>query len=62
MVRERELTFEVPNGEEFLPAFVRQAPFDVTRVSLTRPTLEDVFLRMTGRHLRSEGDGRWRGA
>ncbi|HET8760681.1 MAG TPA: ATP-binding cassette domain-containing protein, partial [Nitrospiria bacterium] len=46
-VRERELAFEVPNGEEFLPAFVRQAPFDVTRVSLTRPTLEDVFLRMT---------------
>jgi ABC-2 type transport system ATP-binding protein len=30
-VRERELTFEVPNGEEFLPAFVRQAPFDRVR-------------------------------
>lgn len=56
-VRERELSFEVPNGEEFLPAFVRQAPFDVTSVNLTRPTLEDVFLRKTGRHLRSEGDG-----
>jgi ABC-2 type transport system ATP-binding protein len=62
MVRERELVFEVPNGEEFLPAFIRQAPFDVTSVNLTRPTLEDVFLHKTGRHLRGEGDGARRGA
>ncbi|MFZ5861456.1 MAG: ATP-binding cassette domain-containing protein [Nitrospirota bacterium] len=57
MVRERELAFEVPNGDEFLPAFIKQATFDVTSVNLTRPTLEDVFLHKTGRHLRSEGDG-----
>ncbi len=62
MVRERELAFEVPNGEEFLPAFIKDAPFDVTSVNLTRPTLEDVFLHKTGRHLRSEGDGARRGA
>ena len=62
MVRERELAFEVPNGEEFLPGFIRQVPFDVTSVSLTRPTLEDVFLHKTGRYLRGEGDGARRGA
>jgi ABC-2 type transport system ATP-binding protein len=61
-VRERELAFEVPNGEEFLPTFIKQAPFEVTSVNLTRPTLEDVFLHKTGRHLRSEGDGSRRGA
>jgi ABC-2 type transport system ATP-binding protein len=62
MVRERDLAFEVPDGEEFLPGFIRHAPFDITSVSLTRPTLEDVFLHKTGRHLRGEGDGTRRGA
>lgn len=57
-VRERELVFEVQNGEEFLPQFVRQAPFDILTINLTRPTLEDVFLRKTGRALRGEGDPR----
>jgi len=55
-VRDRELVFEVQNGEEFLPSFVRRAPFDILTINLTRPTLEDVFLRMTGRTLREEGD------
>ena len=55
-VRGRELVFEVQNGEEFLPSFVRRAPFDILTINLTRPTLEDVFLGMTGRTLREEGD------
>jgi hypothetical protein len=41
---------------------VKQAPFDIISVNLTRPTLEDVFLRKTGRHLRSEGDNARRSA
>ena len=56
--REREVLFEVPNGEEFLPSFIRHSPFDILTISFTRPTLEDVFLRMTGRTLRSEGETR----
>ncbi len=55
-VRDRELVFEVQNGEEFLPGFVKHAPFDILTINLTRPTLEDVFLRMTGRTLRGEGE------
>jgi ABC-2 type transport system ATP-binding protein len=55
-VRGREVVFEVQNGEAFLPAFVKEAPFDMLTINLTRPTLEDVFLRMTGRTLRGEGD------
>jgi ABC-2 type transport system ATP-binding protein len=55
-VRDRELAFEVQNGEEFLPGFVKHAPFDILTINLTRPTLEDVFLRMTGRTLRGEGE------
>ena len=55
-VRGREVVFEVQNGEAFLPSFVKQAPFEMLTINLTRPTLEDVFLRMTGRTLRGEGD------
>lgn len=49
-----QLTFEVPNGEEFIPAFIKGFSTDILHVSLRRPTLEDVFLKLTGRELRDE--------
>lgn len=50
----RGLSFEMPGGAEFLPNFIRQAGFPITSVSVKRPTLEDVFLKLTGRQLREE--------
>ncbi len=45
----------VERGEETLPAILRlmdNAGLQVSKVSLARPTLDDVFLRQTGRSLR----------
>ncbi len=49
-----ELTFEVPSGEKFLPAFLKEFATKVLSVSLRRPSLDDVFLKLTGRDMRPE--------
>ena len=49
-----ELTFEVPNGEEFLPRFIKEFGIKILSISLRRPSLEDVFLKLTGREIRHE--------
>jgi ABC-2 type transport system ATP-binding protein len=49
------LTFEVANGEEFLPNFLREFGIEILSVSLRRPSLDDVFLKLTGREMREEG-------
>jgi ABC-2 type transport system ATP-binding protein len=50
-----QLTFEVSNGEKFLPTFIREFGTKIISISLRRPTLEDVFLKLTGREIREEG-------
>lgn len=51
-----QFSFEVQNGEEFLPGFVKDFGPQILSISLRRPTLEDVFLKLTGREIReSEG-------
>lgn len=49
-----ELTFEVPSGEEFLPEFIREFGVKILSINLRRPSLEDVFLKLTGREIRQE--------
>jgi len=49
-----QLTFEVPNGERFIPTFIKGFNTDILNISLRRPTLDDVFLKLTGRQLRDE--------
>jgi len=49
-----DLTFEVEGGEEFLPPFLREFSTRILSVSLRRPSLDDVFLKLTGRELRRE--------
>ena len=48
------LTFEVVRGEEFLPVFIKELSTKILSVSLHRPSLEDVFLKLTGRQIRPE--------
>jgi ABC-2 type transport system ATP-binding protein len=48
------LNFEVANGEEFLPVFLKEFGTQILSVSLRRPSLEDVFLKLTGREIRTE--------
>jgi ABC-2 type transport system ATP-binding protein len=49
------LRVEVPDGAGFVPRLVRELPVEVTSVSLRRPSLDDVFLKLTGRAMREEG-------
>ena len=48
------LTFEVTRGEEFLPVFLKEFGTKILSVSLRRPSLDDVFLKLTGREVREE--------
>ena len=48
------LCFEVANGEEFLPIFIREFSTKILGVSLRRPSLDDAFLKLTGREIREE--------
>jgi ABC-2 type transport system ATP-binding protein len=51
---EDQLTFAVANGDEFLPVFIKEFGTKIISVSLRRPTLEDVFIKLTGREIREE--------
>ena len=46
--------FSVPKGEEFLPEFVRNFKGELLSINVRRPTLDDVFLSLTGRDIRDE--------
>ncbi len=46
------MSFHVPSGEEFLPAFIRSFGPTLTSISVRRPTLEDVFIDLTGHEIR----------
>jgi len=48
------VSFTVPHGEEFLPGFVTGFPLRLLSIGLRRPTLEDVFLKLTGRTIREQ--------
>ena len=48
------LTFAVDNGEEFLPDFIKGLGTKILSVNLRRPSLDDVFLKLTGREIRDE--------
>ena len=49
------LRLEVPDGAAFLPRLVRELSVPVQTVALSRPSLDDVFLKLTGHAIRSEG-------
>ena len=42
------LRMERPRGHEFVPAIIEAFPGDVDGISVSRPTLDDVFVRHTG--------------
>jgi ABC-2 type transport system ATP-binding protein len=48
------LHFEVANGAAFVPGLLRELSVAVRTVSVRPPTLEDVFLKMTGREIRDD--------
>lgn len=53
-----ELSLQVENGERFMPILIKTLETKINMVSLRKPTLEDVFLNLTGRKIRDE---KWEG-
>jgi ABC-2 type transport system ATP-binding protein len=53
----RSLRVEVPDGAAFVPRLVRELTVPVSAVTLRRPSLDDVFLKLTGKAIRDEGAG-----
>jgi ABC-2 type transport system ATP-binding protein len=55
MIQDRDcLCFEVEGGDSFIPKLIREFPLRIDSISLHRPTLEDVFLKLTGHEIRPE--------
>lgn len=55
-----QLIVEIEAGDRFIPQMIATfansgQPVDVHSVNLRRPTLEDVFIKLTGRAIRDEG-------
>jgi ABC-2 type transport system ATP-binding protein len=50
--RDGLIRFHVAQGDAFLPEFVRSFPQPIQTVSLSRPSLDDVFLTLTGHEIR----------
>lgn len=48
------LSLETEKGDEFIPKLIRSLPVKTLSVSLKKPTLNDVFLKLTGRTIRDE--------
>jgi ABC-2 type transport system ATP-binding protein len=55
LVDNGSLRLEVPDGAAFLPRLVRELTVAVKTVALSRPCLDDVFLKLTGHAIREEG-------
>ena len=48
------LRIDVPDGPEFVPRLVKSLDVEVRTVTVRRPSLDDVFLHLTGRAIRDD--------
>jgi ABC-2 type transport system ATP-binding protein len=46
--------FSIAKGDQFLPEFVKSFPLRLLSVGVRRPTLDDVFISLTGRAIREQ--------
>ncbi|MCK2217251.1 ATP-binding cassette domain-containing protein [Actinomadura sp. ATCC 31491] len=56
-VREGAVTFAVASGEEFVPRLFAELGMPITAVSVSRPSLDDVFMSYTGSTIRDAEAG-----
>ena len=56
VVSDGSVSFQVSAGGAFLPGFVRTFGQPLDAINVRRPTLDDVFLELTGREIRDAGD------
>jgi ABC-2 type transport system ATP-binding protein len=55
LIEDGRVVFAVTRGDEFAPDLLRTFPIPVQSIEIAHPTLNDVFLQMTGREIRDEG-------
>ncbi|GAH22507.1 unnamed protein product, partial [marine sediment metagenome] len=49
-----KIRFEVKNSSSFIPKLIKNSPVKILSISARKPTLNDVFLDLTGREIREE--------
>ena len=54
IVDDESVCFKMPHAGEFLPELLRSFSGKILAVTVRRPTLDDVFLSLTGRSIRSD--------
>ncbi len=52
--KDGKIRFEVKNSSSFIPKFIKNSPVKILSISARKPTLNDVFLDLTGREIREE--------
>jgi ABC-2 type transport system ATP-binding protein len=52
VIAEGEVTLSVPEGEQFVPRLFAELGVPITGVSVSRPSLDDVFMSYTGTTIR----------
>jgi ABC-2 type transport system ATP-binding protein len=52
LISEGAVTFRIPSGEEFVPRLFAELGVPIRSVSVSRPTLDDVFMSYTGSSIR----------
>ena len=57
LVQNETITFSIPQGEKFLPKLMDSLQSRLLSIGIRRPTLDDVFLKLTGRAIREEEAG-----
>jgi ABC-2 type transport system ATP-binding protein len=53
-VVDHSIRIERPRGHEFIPVLVEAFPGEIDSISVGKPTLEDVFIHLTGHHFEEE--------
>lgn len=56
-VQNGTITFSIPQGERFLPKLMGSFQSPLLSIGVRRPTLDDVFIKLTGRAIRDEEAG-----
>ena len=50
----KNINLQIERGDEFLPRLIKLISLPIVSIELRHPTLEDVFLKLTGRRMRDE--------
>jgi len=53
-VMDKQVRLEIENGHHFVPEVVEAFPGEIQSLSVSKPTLEDVFIHRTGHRFWSE--------